>query len=49
MPEMPAKETSFLDNVEMGLGAWSWGDRIFWQYGHGYTDEDIGQRAAETR
>jgi aryl-alcohol dehydrogenase-like predicted oxidoreductase len=25
----------------MGLGAWSWGDRFFWQYRHGYTDEDI--------
>jgi aryl-alcohol dehydrogenase-like predicted oxidoreductase len=25
----------------MGLGAWSWGDRSFWHYGHGYTDEDI--------
>jgi len=41
MPEEPGKETRFLDNVEMGLGAWSWGDRIFWHYGHGYTDDDI--------
>ncbi len=41
MAELPAKETTFLDNIEMGLGAWSWGDRFFWHYGHGYTDEDI--------
>jgi aryl-alcohol dehydrogenase-like predicted oxidoreductase len=41
MPDQPAKGTTFLDNVEMGLGAWSWGDRFFWHYGHGYTDEDI--------
>jgi aryl-alcohol dehydrogenase-like predicted oxidoreductase len=27
----------------MGLGAWAWGDRLFWQYGHGYTDEDIAE------
>jgi aryl-alcohol dehydrogenase-like predicted oxidoreductase len=27
----------------MGLGAWSWGDRIVWDYPHGYTDEDIAQ------
>ena len=41
MPELPVKGTNFLDNAEMGLGAWSWGDRFFWRYGHGYTDEDI--------
>jgi len=41
MPEEPGKETRFLDNIEMGLGAWSWGDRIYWHYGHGYTDDDI--------
>jgi aryl-alcohol dehydrogenase-like predicted oxidoreductase len=41
MPEPLAKETLFLHNAEMGLGAWSWGDRIFWNYGRGYTDDDI--------
>ncbi len=41
MPEQPANETLFLHDAEMGLGAWAWGDRIFWHYGHGYTDEDI--------
>jgi aryl-alcohol dehydrogenase-like predicted oxidoreductase len=41
MPELPVKASSFLDKVEMGLGAWSWGDRFFWQYGHGYDDNDI--------
>jgi aryl-alcohol dehydrogenase-like predicted oxidoreductase len=25
----------------LGLGAWSWGDRMVWSYGHGYTDQDI--------
>ncbi len=35
------KSTSFLDSVRMGLGAWSWGDRIVWQFGRGYTDVDI--------
>jgi aryl-alcohol dehydrogenase-like predicted oxidoreductase len=43
MPEKPGTETHFLDNIEMGLGAWSWGDRIFWHYGHGYTDDDIAE------
>jgi aryl-alcohol dehydrogenase-like predicted oxidoreductase len=43
MPAESVKETRFLDNIEMGLGAWSWGDRIYWQYGHGYTDDDIAE------
>ena len=41
MPVQPNKETLFLHNAEMGLGAWSWGDRTMWNYGHGYTDGDI--------
>ncbi len=41
MPEQSTDGNNFLDQVEMGLGAWSWGDRIIWQYGHGYTDNDI--------
>jgi aryl-alcohol dehydrogenase-like predicted oxidoreductase len=41
MPEQLKKETLFLHNAEMGLGAWSWGDRSVWNYGHGYSDADI--------
>ncbi len=36
-----SQDISFLEKAEIGLGAWSWGDRIFWNYGHGYTDADI--------
>lgn len=43
MNETISNETRFLHAVEMGLGAWSWGDRVVWQYGRGYTDEDIRQ------
>lgn len=25
----------------MGTGAWAWGDRFFWGYGGGYSDEDV--------
>lgn len=39
-----SSETRFLHAVEMGLGAWQWGDRLIWQYGNGYGDEDV-QRA----
>jgi aryl-alcohol dehydrogenase-like predicted oxidoreductase len=36
-----SEATRFLHEAEMGLGAWSWGDRTMWNYGHGYTDTDI--------
>jgi aryl-alcohol dehydrogenase-like predicted oxidoreductase len=36
-----SKETIFLHTAEMGLGAWAWGDRAFWNYGREYTDIDI--------
>jgi aryl-alcohol dehydrogenase-like predicted oxidoreductase len=35
-----SSETRFLHAIEMGLGAWQWGDRLVWQFGHGYGDED---------
>jgi aryl-alcohol dehydrogenase-like predicted oxidoreductase len=41
MPVITSDPKSFLGSIEMGLGAWSWGDRTFWHYGHDYTDEDI--------
>jgi aryl-alcohol dehydrogenase-like predicted oxidoreductase len=41
MSEQPIGDSFSLQTVEMGLGAWSWGDRSFWHYGIGYTDEDI--------
>ncbi|HSL47333.1 MAG TPA: aldo/keto reductase [Anaerolineales bacterium] len=36
-----SSETRFLHVVEMGLGAWQWGDRVVWQYGHGYGDKEV--------
>ena len=36
-----SSETRFLHAVEMGLGAWQWGDRMVWQYGQGYGEEDV--------
>ena len=35
------EETKFLFDIEMGLGAWAWGDRVVWSYGRSHTDEDI--------
>jgi aryl-alcohol dehydrogenase-like predicted oxidoreductase len=36
-----SSETRFLHAIEMGLGAWQWGDRVVWQYGHGYGDKEV--------
>lgn len=40
MNDTISSETRFLHAVEFGLGAWQWGDRLIWQYGQSYTDED---------
>ncbi len=42
MNEAPAKQ-SVLDGVELGVGAWAWGDRLVWGYGRGYSAEDVRQ------
>ena len=36
-----SNETRFLHAIEMGLGAWQWGDRVVWAYGQKYTDKEI--------
>lgn len=40
--EMPVNaETRFLHAIEMGVGAWQWGDRVVWNYGSHYNEEAI--------
>jgi len=36
-----SNETRFLHAIEIGLGAWQWGDRVIWGYGQTHTDKDI--------
>lgn len=36
-----SNETRFLHAIEIGLGAWQWGDKIIWGYGQAYNDKDI--------
>lgn len=38
-----SNETRFLHALEMGLGAWQWGDRLVWQFGNGYDEKDVEQ------
>ena len=41
MPEQISEQVKFLYEAEMGLGAWAWGDQTFWNYGHGYGEDEI--------
>jgi aryl-alcohol dehydrogenase-like predicted oxidoreductase len=41
MPSDIPESVQFLHTIEIGLGAWAWGDRIVWNYGREYTDVDI--------
>ncbi|MCA2002282.1 MAG: aldo/keto reductase [Chloroflexi bacterium] len=34
-------ETRFLRAIEIGLGAWQWGDRLVWGYGQTHNDKEI--------
>jgi len=36
-----SNETRFLHAIEMGLGAWQWGDRVVWGYGQGYSEKEV--------
>jgi aryl-alcohol dehydrogenase-like predicted oxidoreductase len=36
-----SSETRFLHAVEMGLGAWQWGDRMIWQFGQNYSEKEV--------
>lgn len=40
MTDIP-ESVRFLHEVEIGLGAWAWGDRLVWGYGNGYADADV--------
>ena len=36
-----SNERPALETIQLGLGAWAWGDRSVWQYGRGYTEADV--------
>jgi aryl-alcohol dehydrogenase-like predicted oxidoreductase len=41
MPGQIPDDILSLHQAEMGVGAMAWGDRILWNYGRNYTDNDI--------
>lgn len=34
-------DTTWGAGLEVGIGAWAWGDRWFWQYGSSHTEADV--------
>jgi len=36
------------DGIEMGIGTWSWGDRLVWGFGNGYNETDVRQAFYES-
>jgi aryl-alcohol dehydrogenase-like predicted oxidoreductase len=41
MTETISNETRFLHAIEMGLGAWQFGDQVMWSYGQTHSHDDI--------
>jgi len=35
-----SRQSNELDKYELGIGAWSWGDKLFWEFYKEYGDED---------
>ncbi|HOG79565.1 MAG TPA: aldo/keto reductase [Anaerolineaceae bacterium] len=43
MSEEKYNRHPIMEGLELGLGTWAWGDRLFWGYGQGYGSEDTRQ------
>lgn len=41
MDSLPPENSNFLQNIEMGVGTWAWGDRLFWGFGNDYSETHI--------
>lgn len=36
-----ATDPDFFNGIEMGVGTWAWGDRLFWGYGDDYNEDQV--------
>jgi aryl-alcohol dehydrogenase-like predicted oxidoreductase len=43
MTDFQAPIHPVMEGVEIGIGTWAWGDRLFWGYGKDYQEDDIHQ------
>lgn len=37
----------FFEGIDIGVGTWAWGDRLYWGYGDDYSDNEISQAFVE--
>lgn len=37
-----AVQHAVFEGVKMGIGTWAWGDRLYWGFGRGYQEKDLG-------
>ncbi len=35
------KSHEIFEGIQLGIGTWSWGDRLYWGYGKGYKESDL--------
>lgn len=40
-------QQQIFNGIEMGIGTWSWGDKLVWGYGDGYAENEIRQAFQE--
>lgn len=43
MDQEQISQPTLFDGIEMGIGTWAWGDRLFWGYGSDYQEADLKQ------
>ncbi len=41
MDSLQAADLDFFAGIELGVGTWAWGDRLFWGYGNDYSEEQV--------
>jgi aryl-alcohol dehydrogenase-like predicted oxidoreductase len=39
--QIEKKGYEIFDGIQLGIGTWSWGDRLYWGYGKGYQETDL--------
>src|SRR5512139_3084153 len=39
-------EDGFLQDIQLGLGAWAWGDRVVWEFGRSYGAAEVREAFA---
>ncbi len=48
LDQLQQQHATWLDALEIGIGTWAWGDRLVWNYGSGYSEQDLRDAYAES-